>query len=678
MNGLVCRIRKRLALYQALLVILMAMAIGTTLGLFRAGFEIHWKFKEIDRQMFQLCELTEQSATTILYEMNREFADRLIAGLLRTPSIRKVQLVDEMGGIFWEGENPPASGTLSPLVHRLVPRGGLYEKRLLSNQGGLEGLHVGQLRIETDAYRILQELVFRSGIRLLGDLLNYMVLGVFLAYLFIRTLTRPILDLTRDVAAINPAGPTMQGVHPPPQHRHNELGQLSGAINSILYQSHHLNRQLEQRVQERTAELNIERRQLLSIFDSIDEVIYVADPKTHRILYVNEAFKKIWGNGVGRRCHTLMHGRKTPCLQCNNAQIFGEHFGKTMTSVYRNHGNGKWFRALSRAIRWPDGRLVRYEMAIDISMEKQNEARLEERTRELERMNRELEGSITQLRSTQQQLIQSEKLASLGSLVAGVSHEINTPIGIARTAASHLEDRTRNLLGSPSGSPDCNGLARFKDVALEATTIISTNLARAARLVRSFKQIAVDQTHSQYRRFPLHAHIEETLFSLRPRLKSTRHTVRVDGPEEISILNDPGALSQITTNFVMNSLQHAFENEKEGEMRFAIRKRDDMVFIEYEDTGKGLDPEALRHIFDPFFTTRRGSGGTGLGMHIVYNLVTRTMKGEILCENADHGGFRAKVTLPVDATAQSLSAVPASVGFSGMATPNHQTHTENP
>jgi signal transduction histidine kinase len=245
---------------------------------------------------------------------------------------------------------------------------------------------------------------------------------------------------------------------------------------------------------------------------------------------------------------------------------------------------------------------------------------------------------MQRLQDTQEQLVQSEKMASLGGLVAGVAHEINTPIGVAFTAASTLQSRSQELKTAySSGNIKRSMLDKYVNQADEIGEMIAKNLSRAAELIQSFKQVAVDQTSSERREFHLHEYIQETLLSLRPRLKKLPYQIHVECPDNIVLDGYPGALSQILTNLVMNSVVHAFEGRDQGQIEIRAQAHEHMVHLSYSDDGVGMSADARKRIFDPFFTTRRGQGGSGLGMHIVYNLVTRSLGGSIRLPPSETG-----------------------------------------
>lgn len=266
------------------------------------------------------------------------------------------------------------------------------------------------------------------------------------------------------------------------------------------------------------------------------------------------------------------------------------------------------------------------------------QAALEAEIAERDRSNRELSLAMQRLQDTQEQLVQSEKMASLGGLVAGVAHEINTPIGVAFTAASTLQSRSQELKTAySSGNIKRSMLDKYVNQADEIGEMIAKNLSRAAELIQSFKQVAVDQTSSERREFHLHDYIQETLLSLRPRLKKLPYSIEVDCPDNIVLDGYPGAISQVLTNLVMNSVVHGFAEREEGCVRIHAELNEHMVHLSYSDDGVGMTADARKRIFDPFFTTRRGQGGSGLGMHIVYNLITRTLGGSIRLAPSETG-----------------------------------------
>lgn len=267
---------------------------------------------------------------------------------------------------------------------------------------------------------------------------------------------------------------------------------------------------------------------------------------------------------------------------------------------------------------------------------------------ETQAANKELSRTLDYLKATQGQLVEAEKMAALGGLVAGVAHEINTPVGVGVTAASALEDKTAAFKEIyTSGRMKRSDLEKYLDIAGQSSQMILRNLERAAELIHSFKQVAVDQSSEEQREFKVKEYLQEILLSLRPQLKKTQHTITINGDDVLTLDSYPGVFSQIVTNLVMNSLLHAYEPEEAGQLIFDFKQENSRFIFKYSDDGKGIPQENLSKIFDPFFTTKRGQGGSGLGLHIIYNLVTQKLGGTIRCESEVGQGTRFVMALPL-------------------------------
>ena len=272
---------------------------------------------------------------------------------------------------------------------------------------------------------------------------------------------------------------------------------------------------------------------------------------------------------------------------------------------------------------------------------------LAESKQQLETSNHDLEHMIEDLGNTHKQLVESEKLASLGSLVAGVAHEINTPLGISVTSSTVMHEEVNQLQGKfENDTLKRSELEAFFKQANQACQILQTNLNRASDLIRSFKQVAVDQTVDDLRNINLKKYIDEVLLSIGPSFKYSKVTVEADCDEDIDIETHPGALSQIISNLALNSMTHAYDESSEGVIRIKCYQDNGSIVIEYSDDGKGISEENLKNIFTPFFTTRRGTGGSGLGLSIVYNLVTGTLRGNIAVESVEGKGTNFRIVFP--------------------------------
>ncbi|CAH0535933.1 Adaptive-response sensory-kinase SasA [Vibrio marisflavi CECT 7928] len=261
--------------------------------------------------------------------------------------------------------------------------------------------------------------------------------------------------------------------------------------------------------------------------------------------------------------------------------------------------------------------------------------------------NEELEQSFKRLQDTQSQLVESEKMASLGGLVASITHEVKTPMGVSLTASTFLKEEVDDIVKRyQSGELSESGLEQFFDSAKESSDIIHININRATDLIKSFKEMSVDQASEKYRQFDLKQYIQKVLTSMQPQFRKTQYQIDFSCPDGLIVYTHPGALSQIVSSFLMNSLYHGFEGRSEGVVEINANLIDHNIVIEYSDNGVGISKQNLERIFEPFYTTKHGKGGSGLGLHIVYNIVTNTLGGTINCESEVNKFTRFSVSFP--------------------------------
>jgi signal transduction histidine kinase len=267
---------------------------------------------------------------------------------------------------------------------------------------------------------------------------------------------------------------------------------------------------------------------------------------------------------------------------------------------------------------------------------------------ELRKRNTELATSMETIQMAKDQLVESERMASLGGLVAGIAHDVNTPLGVSVTATSFLHDRVKKLQAAYDEKKlTGNTMTTFLSEAEQTISLLTNNLNRACDLISSFKQVAVDQTSEAEREINVSEYLTEVVQSLAPNFKKTQHTIDIHCPDDLSIKCAPGVLAQILTNMIMNSLIHGFEDKPKGAIKLEISEQDNNLIINYSDDGIGLDEATLKRHFDAFFTTRRGKGGSGLGTHIMYNLVTQTLGGGIEAFSQPGKGLQYKINIPV-------------------------------
>jgi DNA-binding LacI/PurR family transcriptional regulator/signal transduction histidine kinase len=260
----------------------------------------------------------------------------------------------------------------------------------------------------------------------------------------------------------------------------------------------------------------------------------------------------------------------------------------------------------------------------------------------------DLKEALNTLKRTHEQLIESEKLVSLGSLVTGVAHEINNPIGVGVTAATFMENNVVQLKQLfDTNKLTKSDLAKILKKNNESVKILQINLQKAANLIKSFKQIAVDNAIDEKRIFKVKEYVNDVILSLNPKLKKKGLKVNFHCPEDLELNCNPGELSQILTNLVLNSILHGYDECESGEISIEFKKNESFLTIEYIDDGKGMEKEVFEKIFEPFFTTKRGNEGTGLGLNIIHNIIKQKFNGSIKCESEREKGTKFVIILPL-------------------------------
>lgn len=284
-----------------------------------------------------------------------------------------------------------------------------------------------------------------------------------------------------------------------------------------------------------------------------------------------------------------------------------------------------------------------------VEKEKESNLEISKNLETIIQQKQKLEVTMEKLKDTQKELVQKEKMASLGSLVAGIAHEVNTPVGICVTSISHLRKRYELLQSKIADeSADDEDLCEFFVDVDESCKIIGSNTEKAAEIIQSFKRIAVDQSSEDIRNLEVKDYLGEILLSMKPILKRYSHNIKINCPDGIQINTVAGAFSQVMTNLINNSLIHAFKEGEQGEITINVSENEGSsgVHIKYSDNGMGMDQNQLDNYFEPFFTTKRSSGGSGLGGHLIYNLVLNKLGGSISIESKPNEGTVANIELP--------------------------------
>jgi PAS domain S-box-containing protein len=389
------------------------------------------------------------------------------------------------------------------------------------------------------------------------------------------------------------------------------------------------------------------RRLLQEVIDTVPAVINVKD-KELRYILMNRYMAGIFGiepaDAIGRTTTDLMsrYGAEKTDENDKRVLVAGRELGFYEEEYIDSSGHMRQWLVNKLPLLDAKGEIENIvTVALDIGERKRGEL-------EMRKAKDAAEAALRNLRETQNSLIEAEKLAALGRLVAGVAHEVNNPVGISLTVASSLERKTATFTSEVAkGNLRRSSLNDFLEASRDASSQLVANLNRAAELIQSFKQVAADRNYSDQRAFDLADLTEQVVMSLRPGLRKHNLTLNVECQPNITMNSYPGPYGQVLTNLFLNSVAHAFPNGRSGTVEIKVRESGkDNVEILFSDNGIGMSLDVRRRAFDPFFTTRRDQGGTGLGLHIVYSIVTNRLGGRLDLDSQPGGGTQIQIILP--------------------------------
>ena len=395
------------------------------------------------------------------------------------------------------------------------------------------------------------------------------------------------------------------------------------------------------------------RRRLQEVIDTVPAVINLKDMQMRYVLmnrYMANIFNIEPEDAIGRTTTDIMSRYGAQKTDENDRRVLdaGEELGFYEEEYIDSSGTMRQWLVNKLPLRGSDGNIKQIvTVALDIGERKRNEL-------EMRKAKDAAEATLQHLRETQNSLIEAEKLAALGRLVAGVAHEVNNPVGISLTVASSLE-RKATVFAEEVARGDLrrSSLNEFVETSRSAASQLVGNLNRAAELIQSFKQVAADRSYSDQRTFNLSDLTDQVVMSLRPGIRKQNLTLKVECEQGLMMNSYPGPYGQVLTNLFLNSVAHAFPDGGAGEVNIKVRASgENHVEVLYSDNGCGMTPDIRRRAFDPFFTTRREEGGTGLGLHIVYSIVTSRLGGQIHLESEPGTGTRVQMILPRNAPAE--------------------------
>ncbi len=640
-------LRKTLMLGAGLGILLPALVLSYLQLVSKLDSDIEVRLRQ---PMQQQAEVLARGMASAIWNVDKGYANELIGAVLRNPDVVSVTVTDDYQNEFaQQGKAKPDGGSL------------LIDQRDIVHNG----TRVGRLMLVLTTARIHSERI--SDLRKMALALAAQVAISFalIWWLFEVRLMRPLHKLQ------NGAQRLARGDLSKPLQwtRADEMGSLSQGLDAmrtklatLIAERDQKNADLQAQLEERKAmeaALQLSQAQFESIFNASPVAISVSHlGEDSRIADVNGAWLALFGRTRDSVMGTSGLENNTWC-DLNDRKLLFEtvqregRIRRFTAWMQRGEGQDDMLCDISGRVLTFGGAPLLILSYDDITQKQRNEAEIVKLNATLEQRVRdrtqELTHALTQLTVAKDELVRSEKLSALGALVAGIAHELNTPIGNSLTVASTLQDHTRRFTTEAEKGITRTRLQEFVRSTTQGAEILMSSLQHAADLVASFKQVAVDQTSVNRRRFNLQATVAEILMTLGPTLRKTSHTVQTELPDDIVLDSLPGPFGQIVTNLVQNALIHAFDGLDNGVITISARRQGaDWVEVSVRDNGCGVAAEHLGRIFDPFFTTKFGKGGSGLGLNIVYNLATSTLGGRIRVESTPGQGTCFTLDLPLN------------------------------
>lgn len=621
--------------------------------------------REIDLRvrvpLSQYADVLARGMAVAIWNLDREVAAQLVEAVMRNPDVVQVTVLDEYSERFAHGE----SRTRVPGDRLREEREVVYNRRVVGHVVVEMSTRHVQLDLLTDLSKL--------GMALLAQVVISFVL---ILLLFQRRMLHPLRALQQSTIRLA-RGELDQPVQ---SLRQDEIGTLALGLDkmrtdlgTLIAERDSRNASLKQELAERLrAEeaLRFSQAKFAAIFDASPVAMTVSRrQKDCEVASVNDAWVRQFQRNREQIVGTTGVQNGFWISQLDRDAVLSEidrtgeiaRYPAWMSAGYE--GKRLLCEISGRLITLNDESLLilAYE---DITAKHQYEREILDLNATLEQRvtlrTQELSKALATLQQAQGELVRTEKLAALGALVAGIAHELNTPIGNCVTVASTMHEHNEEFAASMQHGVRRSALDGYVARNREGTTILIRSLAKAAELVASFKQVAVDQTSVNRRYFHLGETVDEIILTLSPMIRKTPHTVVCNIPDKLTMESYPGPLGQIITNLINNAFLHGFEPGVRGTVTISATTVDrDWIQLSIQDNGIGIPQDNLDRIFDPFFTTKLGQGGSGLGLSIVYNLVTGVLGGTIQVSSSPRGGTCVTLTLPRMAPAGAHGLEPA-------------------
>ncbi|WP_432468852.1 ATP-binding protein [Agarivorans sp. Z349TD_8] len=631
---------------------------STLLALIITLIQLYYDYKQdvkvIEESIDQIEVSFLQPIAASLWNLDEEQVEVQIEGIMNLPNMQYVLVKEILGS----SEVP------------LLARGRSTNQYDLSQEFDLiyQDEMVGKLFVAASLEQVYERLWQKAMLILISQTVKTLVVSIgilFIIYYVIVRHINTIVDYTRNLDLDNLGAPLK--INAKGKQRNDELGELVNTLNQMTRKIDH---EFAQKLKA-TEQLAHERDFSATVINSSNAVIVTLDNQLN-VLTVNPAGVLLTGfhqeELIGQNwLSVFVDNDRRDKIEADLRQLrVIQDQELTLTDQVNNQYTLLWTfvpfyegNHVSRMIAFGDDvtPLKRVEKEIK-TLNDELEQKVKSRTERLEESNLQLASAFDKLKNAQQSLVEAEKMASLGGLVAGVAHEINTPIGISVTAASYLQEQGKQLEKNiETGKLSRRYMEELISNLQQSTELLLNNLRRASDLISSFKQVAVDQSSEACYTFNLNENVNQVITSLGHKIRRSGCTIKVDCPSDLELYSFPGSFTQIYSNLILNSIKHGFEEwDGEKQINIHIYREGEQLHLDYQDTGRGVESSIVNRIFDPFVTSKRGQGGSGLGTHIVYNLVVQLLKGHISFDSKENEGVKFFIRLPYQSQKQVTKA----------------------
>ncbi|MDG3085849.1 ATP-binding protein [Vibrio hannami] len=613
-------------------IILIMVLISSTVTLSSTILQLSWdytrEFNEVEARHKEIQMVHVPLLAASLWEFDLKLVQQRLEGLVNLPRIDYLE-IKSAHDHFKAGTAVPVNRVIDgyPVVYRKTPSS--------------KAEYLGTLYVHSDAQEIYDYLIWQFAVTLIINGIKTMIVCLVILFVVNESINKRIFAIARHLRNYNPRHPRK-----PLKLRYRRI--FMSREDEVQWLGDETNR-ITNRLTTLYNNIKYEQERFTDFANVSSDWLWETN-SDNRLIYVSAEMEKHLGLDA------------TKLINIKDLDIF-ETAPKFLSSIDNRQSfefcqekveiNGQTHYLLLQAIaNYDDGHFLGFRgTAIDITVLQQALIELEELNETLEKKveerTKDLRASMNNLKQTQEKLIESEKLAALGGLVSGVAHEVNTPLGISVTAASIIKEISAELTHSfDSQTLTSTQFQELMSRMNDTNVMLEDNLNRAAKLVKDFKQTAVDQVSESRSQFLVYNVLDSLLASLHSRTRKVPVEPTIEGGKDITMNSLPGVLTQVVSNLVLNSVNHAFENQESPEISIKFEQKDDLIVFEYHDNGCGVDRSYHQKIFEPFFTTKRGLGGSGLGLNLVFNLVHQKLKGNLEFDSEPGAGVHFIFSIP--------------------------------